>query len=235
MPIIKFKQGIPHYFQIKDYFNRMIDTEKWEPGYKLPSEYELASSFGVSRMTVRRAISELTQKGKLEARQGIGTFVVEQRLSSIVTNLYAPKEQEGKHIVLKQSFVAASGEIAQFLKLREGEELYQIDRIRYFGKEPAAIERAFLQKSRFRDLEEEDLTGTIQDILTDRYKERLTFLKSFLEPIVADSETAKLLNIREGTPCMLFWRVTYSSSRVPAFCSKNIIRGDLCRLQINSQ
>lgn len=235
MPIIKFRPGIPHYFQIKDYFNKMIETEKWEAGHKLPSEHELARSFGVSRMTVRRAISELTQKGKLEARQGIGTFVVAQRLNSIVTNLYAPKEQKGKHIILQCGFIAAKGEIAQFLRLREGEELYQIDRIRYFGKEPAAIERAFLQKSRFPDLEQEDLSGTIQDILTERYKERLTFLKSFLEPIIADAETAKLLNIREGAPCMLFWRVTYSSSRIPAFCSKNIIRGDFCRLQINSQ
>ena len=216
MPIINFKLGIPHYFQIKDYFNKMIETEKWEAGHKLPSEHELARSFGVSRMTVRRAISELTQKGKLEARQGIGTFVVEQRLNSIVTNLYAPREQKGKHIILQCGLITAKGEIAQFLRLREGEELYQIDRIRYIVKEPAAIERAY-------------------HILKNRYKERLTFLKSFLEPIIADAETAKLLNIREGAPCMLFWRVTYSSSRIPAFCSKNIIRGDFCRLQINSQ
>ena len=235
MGTIKLHQGIPRYIQIKEFFNTMINTGKWEPGDKLPPEDELAKSFGVSRMTVRRAISELTQKGRLESRQGIGTFVVERQFNSIVTNLYASQEHKGKHFVLKQSIIAANDEIALFLKINKGEELYQIDRLRFFGDVPAAIETAFLQKNRFPDLEQEDLTRTLQQILRERYGAQLSFLRSYLEPIIADEKTANLLQIHKGDPCMLFWRITYSSSSNPLFCSKNIIKGNFCKLQINSQ
>ncbi|MEL7563532.1 MAG: GntR family transcriptional regulator, partial [Dehalobacterium sp.] len=81
-PIINYKKGIAPYIQIKDYLNDKIVNGEWQPGHQIPPESKLVKDFGVSRMTIRRAISELVIEGKLETKQGSGTFVTEPLLES---------------------------------------------------------------------------------------------------------------------------------------------------------
>ena len=68
---------LPIYYQIKQAIKTWIINREFGPGDKIPSENELAEKFRVSRLTVRQALSHLTQEGLLVSRRGEGTFVTE--------------------------------------------------------------------------------------------------------------------------------------------------------------
>lgn len=69
--------------QLKD----QIITGKWKPGYKIPSENELAEIFNVSRMTVREALQALVALDLLEKKRGRGTFVKNSFTESFISSL----------------------------------------------------------------------------------------------------------------------------------------------------
>ncbi|WP_181782803.1 GntR family transcriptional regulator [Pseudonocardia pini] len=69
--------GVPLYRQVSDALGERMTSGRWQPGDRLPSEAELGVEFGVNRLTVRQAISELVRCGRLHVRQGVGTFVAE--------------------------------------------------------------------------------------------------------------------------------------------------------------
>ena len=68
--------------QVYRQMKHLIDTRAWPPGYKIPSENELAKQFGVSRMTIRAATQRLKAFGLLSIRSGSGSYVAAQTLDS---------------------------------------------------------------------------------------------------------------------------------------------------------
>src|SRR5690606_19763850 len=77
----------PLYEQIKTAIDRRIETEEWPANFQVPSEENLASEFGASPLTVRRALRELQSDGVLLRIQGRGTFVIGPRMQCAVFNL----------------------------------------------------------------------------------------------------------------------------------------------------
>ncbi len=69
----------PLYQQVKDSIIERINSGEWPPDIKIPSENELVESLKVSRMTIHRALRELTTEGKLVRLQGVGTFVAQPK------------------------------------------------------------------------------------------------------------------------------------------------------------
>ena len=67
------------YQQIKDLVSRQIQDGTLGPGDRLPSEHELVAKFGMSRMTVNRALRELAAQGRIVRIAGVGSFVSEQK------------------------------------------------------------------------------------------------------------------------------------------------------------
>ena len=66
---------IPLYIQFKDLLLTKIESGEWQPQHKLPSERSLCNKYGISRITVREAIKELTRDGLIESVPGKGNFV----------------------------------------------------------------------------------------------------------------------------------------------------------------
>lgn len=79
--------GIPLYLQVRDGVRALIDAQGLQPGDPLPGEVELQDRFGVSRATVRQALSELSRAGVIERHQGRGTFVAIPRLARSLPEL----------------------------------------------------------------------------------------------------------------------------------------------------
>ncbi len=73
---------IPAYQQIKEAILDNIHSGLWQAGQAIPPELTLAEQFGVSRMTVNRALKELSEERVLERRQGSGTFVAQQHFTN---------------------------------------------------------------------------------------------------------------------------------------------------------
>ena len=77
----------PRYAQIKEAIRRRISSGDWPEGFQIPSEHKLLEEFSVSRMTVHRALRDLTDEGLLTRVQGLGTFVAERPPSTDVVEL----------------------------------------------------------------------------------------------------------------------------------------------------
>lgn len=76
----------PQYLKVKNHLREGMASGRWKPGDLLPSEAELGTEFGLSRMTVNRALRELHQEGLVERVQGVGTFVAQlHRIASTLT------------------------------------------------------------------------------------------------------------------------------------------------------
>jgi len=73
---------LPRYSQIKRMISSRIQSGDWRPGDRIASEAELVRDIGVSRMTINRALRELTLEGQLVRVQGVGTFVAESKAQS---------------------------------------------------------------------------------------------------------------------------------------------------------
>ena len=71
--------AVPLYEQVKINLQSQMASRAFLPGQRLPSETELCQNFGVSRITVRRALDDLVNEGILERKQGKGTFVAERK------------------------------------------------------------------------------------------------------------------------------------------------------------
>jgi GntR family transcriptional regulator, arabinose operon transcriptional repressor len=96
---------IPLYYQIKDDIFNDIESGKYAPGERLPAERLLTEKYGVTRMTVRRAIKFLIELGFLEARHGSGTYVSARKLSKMengnkIIGVLVPDIQRGVMIDL---------------------------------------------------------------------------------------------------------------------------------------
>jgi len=93
-------QVSPPYARVKQYLKDGLASGRWPPGALMPSEAELVALFGVSRMTVGRALGELRSEGLVERSQGVGTFAAPlHRVASTLTirDLHEEIESRGQH------------------------------------------------------------------------------------------------------------------------------------------
>ena len=77
------------YLQLLDIIEEQIGAKKLAPGEMLPSENEFCDAYHISRTTVRQAFHELEQQGLIVRKQGLGTFVAEQKVARRLGNLYS--------------------------------------------------------------------------------------------------------------------------------------------------
>ena len=135
---LNHKSGIPLYIQLKQQISTFISAQVWEPGFKLPTERELAASLGISRNTVSAAYKELEIEGLLVSLQGRGTFVAGDS---------SEKEKPGRKSRLLKVIDLALGEAAKlgfgpddFLSLATARALEQKESL-------AAVNLAFVGTS----------------------------------------------------------------------------------------
>jgi len=72
---------LPLYHQLKTILDQKIEQDEWSTGDMIPSELELQESYGLSRTTVRLALGEMVNEGRLVRQRGRGTFVSQPKLS----------------------------------------------------------------------------------------------------------------------------------------------------------
>src|ERR1700741_4176097 len=127
---------VPLYGKVEEVLASEIAQGDHRPGDRLPSEDELLARFGVSRITVRRAIQNLIQRGMVEIRRGRGTFVLAPKISQELTKLTGFVEDLDTHgrkasaRVVSQGIVTAKANVARQLAVSEGARVMRIERVR---------------------------------------------------------------------------------------------------------
>lgn len=225
------KGGKTKYHFIREEIQRKILSKEWPDGARIPAEAEFCEIYGVSRITVRRALEDLQNAGYLEKIQGKGTFVrckpMEQRLSKF----YSFSEELRKRglmeeaTVLEMTRIPANQELADHLHIVTGKPVFRIVRIRKSEVGPYALEKSYIPAERVPDLTAERINsdGLYKTMASMGF--HVDSAKEVLRAVNVTSEQSKLLNVRIDAAAIALTRTAYSGSEVAEYCI-SIIRGD---------
>jgi GntR family transcriptional regulator len=236
----KSRQRLPLYQQLKEFLNERIESGEWQPGHQLPTEVQLSSEFGVSRVTVRQAMELLARQGLVERKQGRGTFVgrpkVAHNLLSMFTSGADIRRTTGQVpqlglYELKQ--VDATAGVQAHLKLEPGDKVYQLRRTLRADNEPLMLINSWLPVSLLPGLEDRGLNHrTIREVLLD-YGITATHQYKEVEVTLVGEEEAEVLDTRPGSPALLMTYVSERSDGVPFEYRKMVVRGDRCKYYVD--
>lgn len=208
---------IPAYRQLYSELKSDIKNGKYPPGVFLPTESELEQIFGVSRTTVRRAISMLTLEGYLSVKQGRGTQVLEvstaQQLNTI-TSFTETMKRRGYDVTtqgLCLEQIPAPQHIRDIFSLKEGELVHHLQRVQCADGQPICIMENYLPISMFPDLELRGNTFvSLYEHLEEHYGLVLKEASETITAIPASFTESQILRVPTNTPLLLSTRVTYS-------------------------
>lgn len=208
--------SIPIYKKVQNYILDKIDKNIFLEGEKIPTEQELSKIFNASRMTINRAITELSQQNILKRIQGSGTFVMPKKASSQplkVVDIVGEIEGRGnqhKAEIISQKLIPASTIIAKKLEIDIDTTLYFCHIIHYENDLPLAVEKRFVPHHLVPNFFEQDfLKISPSGFLLQKYD--LTEMEHSIEAIVADCDTAKHLQVDEKSACLDIKRRTWST------------------------
>ncbi len=233
----------PLYARIQEYIAELILSGKLAPDAKIQSERDFSDDLGVSRMTVRRAITELVNEGLLERKHGSGTYVAKPKItyqSSELAN-YATAMQRRNIAAASQLLefgeVVASRRLAESLQIEIGHPIYRVAMLRFANRVPVILERVFIPCARCPRLEDWDLEkSSILDLLTDAYHIQPGRISQTLEAVIAVETVAQQLRVHEGFPLLMVSRVMYEKdAETPVLYSQDFLRGDYARIHTDAQ
>jgi GntR family transcriptional regulator len=233
-------RGTTVHAQIEDWLAGAIAARQLAAGDRLPPEHDLAAWLGVSRMTLRHALSELAQRGlvtRTVGRHG-GTFVAEPKLDQDVTTLAGFSEQLRRHGMVAGARVLAAAQrpagpaAAAALELAEGEEVLDVRRLRLADGRPMVLEHSQFPARLFPGMLDCRLDGSLYELLSERFGQRPHRAKESFEPVIAGVRESEALEVDEGAPLMLVERIAYSPAGRPLEYARDLLRGDRTRVVI---
>jgi len=233
----------PLYVRIQEHIAELILSGKLAPDAKIQSEREYSEDLGVSRMTVRRAITELVNEGLLERKHGSGTYVAKAKVTYESRELanYVHAMQARNIATASQMLefgeVTASRRLAESLQIEIGNPIYRVAVLRFANRVPVILERVFLPCIRCPALEEWDLEKTsIYDLLTDVYHLAPGRISQTMEAVVATDTVAQQLRVEEGFPLLMLSRIIFGmTDKSPIVFSQDFLRGDYARIHTDTQ
>lgn len=212
----------PIFAQIKQYIIAKIEAGTWQEDDKVPSENQLASQFNCSRMTARRAVTELVEQGILERTQGLGTFVsgLKSQSSLLTIRNIADEIKERGHgysvhqLALTQIDAAAS--IANALDLELGSPVFYSVLVHCEQGLPLQLEQRFVNPKLVPDYLLQDFSQQTPHEYLSKIAP-LTEAKHTIEAIAANSQFQQQLQIEANEPCLQVLRRTWSRQGVVSF------------------
>jgi GntR family transcriptional regulator, histidine utilization repressor len=213
------------YERVKQHILKRIQSGEWTSGMQLPSEPDLVKSLGVSRMTVHRALRELSSEGLLSRIQGVGTFLLPPQTRSEVFRVQDLDDEiqarggVARPKVVTLESISVTVEMTTLLEMRPGKEVFHSLVVHYESNVAVQLEERFVNPDVApKYLDQDFLLGS-----TGKY------LLSFGPPseidheiyaIAPDRRTQKLLQIDAHEPCLLLIRRAWGNNRAPHSLSR---------------
>ena len=244
MRVLDANSITPLYEQLQIALREMIDTQLICSGGRLPSEAEICERYGVSRITVRRAIDEMVDAGLLERRRGKGTFVAQNGRKHVLTPVddaiggftEAHKGQKTQTIVISKKEYNVNRFECDILQLEEGEKVLVITRLMKVDGITWMIDRATYPSSLFPGFFElvDDNVSTYK-ILREKYGAVMVRAHKEFSLAYADSEQGKLLDCPTGSPLFKMFKVVYDNKGKPVHMSSTYFLADSVAFTIDSE
>ena len=210
---------LPRYSQIKRMISARIQAGDWRPGDRIASEAELVRDMGVSRMTINRALRELTLEGQLVRVQGVGTFVAESKAESAlfeVRNIAQEIRDRGSRheaqVVLLQR-EAVGEQTARLFNMKPGDEIYHSILLHLENDIPMQLEDRLVDPRLARDYLAQDFS-TITPYVYLSEVAPISEAEHVIEAVLPRPHARKLLKIPAKEPCICLQRRTWSDGKL---------------------
>ncbi|MBG9387262.1 histidine utilization repressor [Caenimonas aquaedulcis] len=213
------KSALPAYEQVKAWTRRHIASGKWKPGDTVPSEAALMQQFGVSRMTVNRALRELANEGLVTRVQGSGTRVAQlHRISSrlSIRDIHEEVVERGhEHTtrVLRAASEPAGEEVAQSLGLKASDAVFHTVMVHMENGVPIQYEDRYVNPAAAPAYLATDFTQTSPTLHLLQHAP-LTEASYSIEACLPTAQEARALAIKRTEPCLAMMRRTVSGAHV---------------------
>lgn len=229
------RPGAP-FQQIKTLVRDKVRAGEWGVGERIPSEIELATTFGVARMTVNRALRELTEEGALERVAGVGTFVAQGKpQSNLLMIAHVRDEIRARgHLyvckVISQRRELASAEVAAAFGLPADTALFHLVCVHMENGKPIQLEDRYVNPAAAPDFLEQDFTvEPPSEYLYNNVSHDDLEIEHVVDASLPTREQAALLGLRTDEPCLTLTRRTWTRG-IPVTLAHFVHPGNRYRL-----
>ena len=222
-------ESLPLYINIKNQLKQQILSDDYSIDERIPSENQLMTCFGVSRITVRKALKELHIEGLLWSIQGKGAFVSKPKVSQEIRSLQSLPEAMDSCVnrvttrLLSAKKVTPSQAVQDNLKSKK---VFEITRIRYLNKKPISLDTSYFPIEIGMKVLDTHETDDIFHTLENNLNISLGQAHISMEARSAESKLAKLLDDHVGKPIFWVTRLIKDMNDEAIVCEYLAYRGD---------
>ena len=228
----------PLYVQLMEELETSIRNGVYKPGDKIMTEAEMAKEYGVSLITVRKAVGSLMEKGLVMRKQGKGTFVTKPKYSRNMKKLQSFTEmceqmgvKPGAQ-VLENRLILADKKVADRLGIEPGSNVVYISRLRLADGEPVQVEKSYFPL-KYAFLLEEDLNnGSMFECLKEKAGAKVASSEKMIELCRATAEEAALMDVKKGDYLLFVKSTAYDENGEPMYAGIQLINGDRFSLYV---
>lgn len=222
------------YKSVSSALRQRMDAGLYTPGARIPTVGELAAEFGVSTITVRRAIRDLSLEGRLTGRQGLGVFVAKrQRIIRLLrAGGIAPIEEDMRRAGFEPSvqdldmtLVVGDRDASPKSLSRRSRATYRLERVLLADGEPVALDTIWLPRS-LGDALKTELPGHFVMSLIDAHGIPFDHIDYEFEGANATDAQAALLNVMTGFPLLVIRYTPIGSDGLPMLKGRTTSRAD---------
>lgn len=209
----------PIYAQIKKTIQKKIRSNEWLAGQKLPSENDLVVALGVSRMTINRALRELTQDGLINRVHGLGSFVAEAprhasliELKDIALEVAGNGKRHSSKVLVLDNRVA-SPEIALLMQVAADTKLFYLSAVHFQDDLPIQMESRFVNPLIVPDFINQDYSQkTSTAYLLSQFQPEQ--MEHIVRAVIPKKLVRKNLLVEADEPCLQLTRRTWKNDQI---------------------
>ena len=227
---------VPLHHQVYLDLKAALEAAEWKPGDQLPPERELATRYGCSLITIRRALDELSRERRVNRARGRGTFVMPPVIDrNFQGSLSFADEMRRLGMEPSTTLVTARREpatlaIAAPLHIAPGAPTVYLERLRLASGIPMLLEMVHLPADRFPGLLSAELEHhSLYDLLATRYRTPVVRARETLEPVLVPAREARLLELKPRSLALLVEGTAFAIDGTPVEFGRTYVRGDLTR------
>jgi GntR family transcriptional regulator len=228
---------IPYYYRVAETLKGRIASRKYPPGGIVPSEKQLAEEFGVSNITIRKAMALLVEDGLVIRRRGIGTRVIskqETRIPLKITGNFRDwvdsavgQKQRLKVDVLEIAVARCPQSVAKIFSTAPDSKIWRMKRIRKLNAEPISYYINHVPPELLTNVTAQDFEkGSFIDVFERSCGIKIAKIEQRVEATTADMDVSSILGTEFGDPLFFIENIYYTADLSPVEVTHMYFRGD---------